>query len=571
MKHRALGLLMVIITGGLTFLSAQKAPDFTVTDYNNKTHQLYSDYLNKNKVVVIKFFFIGCPPCASVAPYVVQAYGRNGSGAGNVEFFQISTLSSDKNASVKSYHQSKGFTFPGIGSDGGAAAALSPYKNGMFGTWYGTPTFVVIAPNGDVDYNVPLSGGNQYALDTAINRALRKSNGNGGGNPCTDAFTVKTITKIQPDGYLVIDYLNGNNSNVLDSGIYKCQFNLPNNLSQTYVTAYINRTEDAVTGISTADVVKIQRHILGLDTLNNLQAMLADVNNSSSVTAADVAEIRKLILGVTSKFARLTQQFGVMHNPKSKHSWDFSSKVLVSDLINKNKTNEFGAGKFGDITGAALFTSNSPIERVSFTTSLRVSKKQLSNGSFEHIFYLNENLPIEGFQLSLNYPLSGKILSITAHPDIDLMYQINPVKGSVVLSGLNIEMENQHFSSEHALFTVITQQEISLTRGEHAAEFDEWVSGGKSFSIHWMYDNKADLETQALVWFDQHEIYINSIKPIKGVALYALTGGQVKDIKCATRSLQNWSISNISLSGGFYILKINYYDQMDEMVKVFLR
>ncbi|HQX45177.1 MAG TPA: hypothetical protein PK209_11520, partial [Saprospiraceae bacterium] len=49
--------------------SAAKAPDFTITDYNNKVHKLYSDYLNKEKVVVLKLFFVACPPCNAIAPY----------------------------------------------------------------------------------------------------------------------------------------------------------------------------------------------------------------------------------------------------------------------------------------------------------------------------------------------------------------------------------------------------------------------------------------------------------------------------------------------------------------------
>ena len=57
-----------------------KAPDFTITDYKNKVHNLYADYLDKDKVVVIKFFFVDCPPCNTLAPYVQTAYNRWGGG-----------------------------------------------------------------------------------------------------------------------------------------------------------------------------------------------------------------------------------------------------------------------------------------------------------------------------------------------------------------------------------------------------------------------------------------------------------------------------------------------------------
>ncbi len=36
----------------------QTLHDFTVTDVTGQQHRLYDDYLNKNKIVVIKFFFL---------------------------------------------------------------------------------------------------------------------------------------------------------------------------------------------------------------------------------------------------------------------------------------------------------------------------------------------------------------------------------------------------------------------------------------------------------------------------------------------------------------------------------
>lgn len=57
-------------------------------------------------------------------------------------------------------------------------------------------------------------------------------------------------------------------------------------------------------GVSTADIIHIQRHILGIATFTDpLKFIAADVNANKRVTAADVVEIRKLILGKTDRFA----------------------------------------------------------------------------------------------------------------------------------------------------------------------------------------------------------------------------------------------------------------------------
>jgi len=56
-------------------------------------------------------------------------------------------------------------------------------------------------------------------------------------------------------------------------------------------------------GVTTNDIIAIQRHILGLEPFScPWQYVAADVNRSGTITNADVTEVRRLILGITSKF-----------------------------------------------------------------------------------------------------------------------------------------------------------------------------------------------------------------------------------------------------------------------------
>lgn len=382
------------------FVSAKKAPDFAVTDQNNKVHKLYEDYLNKDKVVVIKFFFVGCPPCSAIAPYVQSAYVRWGAGNGRVQFFEISTMKGDNNALIKGYQNGKGLTFPGVGTDGGSQAAREPYTSGTFGPWYGTPTFVVISPDGEVNYNVNVSIGDQSPLDTAIARGLRVSHSGGG---CSKAFTVKTITTVQPETYYLVDLLNGNPTQEVKTGIYNCEFALPSITDGFYVIPQMNQTDNPINGVSTADIVHIQRHILGLQQLNNLQRAVADVNGSSTITAADISEIRKLILGVTSGFSKLNKTFAVVHNPKAK-SGPITDRVLLDDLVSGTTINEFGIGKFGDVSGANLFQNENLEIRASLSVDFLVESTQLPDGTYEHRFFMDKNCNLTSFQ----FEVSGK-------------------------------------------------------------------------------------------------------------------------------------------------------------------
>ena len=56
---------------------------------------------------------------------------------------------------------------------------------------------------------------------------------------------------------------------------------------------------DYLNGVSTLDIIFIQKHILGSELLESPYKLIAaDINNSGSITAIDLIELRKLILGI---------------------------------------------------------------------------------------------------------------------------------------------------------------------------------------------------------------------------------------------------------------------------------
>ncbi|MBK7359443.1 MAG: HYR domain-containing protein [Saprospiraceae bacterium] len=113
-----------------------------------------------------------------------------------------------------------------------------------------------------------------------------------------------------------------------------------------------DRNDNPLNGVSTKDIVKIQRHILGIETLNSGYKMIAaDVNNSAAITASDVSEIRRLILGVTSSFSKVKSWTFV---PKS---YVFGANPFIAPRDSRltitgteNFLEDFVAVKMGDVT-----------------------------------------------------------------------------------------------------------------------------------------------------------------------------------------------------------------------------
>lgn len=88
----------------------------------------------------------------------------------------------------------------------------------------------------------------------------------------------------------------------------------------------LEKGQDYLNGVSTIDLVLTQRHILGISTLDNpCKTLAADINNDGRVTAVDLLESRKLILGIYNTL------------PASS-SWRFYN----AEYFNQNGTFPFG-------------------------------------------------------------------------------------------------------------------------------------------------------------------------------------------------------------------------------------
>jgi hypothetical protein len=109
----------------------------------------------------------------------------------------------------------------------------------------------------------------------------------------------------------------------------------------TDVTQYDNNW---LSGLTTFDLVCIQKHILGLATLENgYKQLAADANKSNSITTFDILLFRKLILGIDTELAAYTQP------------WRFIPEVVTQQAV--------GGGLQEDFDGVGFdtpFTTTAP-------------------------------------------------------------------------------------------------------------------------------------------------------------------------------------------------------------------
>ncbi len=174
----------------------------------------------------------------------------------------------------------------------------------------------------------------------------------------------------------------------------------------------LNFEDDYLSGVTTYDILQIQKHILGINEFSSpYKFIAADVNQTKTITAADISEIRKLILGVIPSF------------PKTK-SWKFVNKNRMDPLypmlsqeyadinistLDKNNVN-FEAVKMGDVNSSALFTDGAQTRT---SQTLKLIGHTVIKGTTMKVSYQSlEELCVNGIQLGLTLPNGLKVNQI---------------------------------------------------------------------------------------------------------------------------------------------------------------
>jgi thiol-disulfide isomerase/thioredoxin len=352
----------IAATGATPATPLTLAPDFTVTDIDGQVHHLYADYLNQGKTVLLEVFYTTCPPCNSIAPLMEPFYQEWGAGDYDVEFFEMSDKNFDTDALVEAFHATYNETFIGVSKDGGSLAAVQPYKNGSFGPWNGTPTFVVIAPDGSVQYDV--DGPNNQATIDALDLAIA----------ATGAQKPQTETPVSVTGQ--VQFLQGSAGvgnayvQIIDeSGAILMQDTTDSNGGFSFDVlasevqpdweVKVIKNGNPTNGVNALDIVRVQKHLLLLDPLDDpLLKLAADANRSFTISALDIVTLLRLLLGITSNFP--DQQTWIVipadteFGPPNQHPPVILSYTIpLQDILDGVRAPAFIAIKKGDATGNA--------------------------------------------------------------------------------------------------------------------------------------------------------------------------------------------------------------------------
>ena len=181
-------------------------------------------------------------------------------------------------------------------------------------------------------------------------------------------------------------------------------FAFGDNLMHTAYTISAHKDNGHLNGISTLDLVLIQRHILSLRILESgYKLIAADINSDERVTAADLVELRKLILGIYSQLPENDSWRFVNADiiPSTTSPWPFVETREINNLDTDMMEENFVGVKIGDVNGSVIANTNLQNIEVDnrSNTSLEMIIEQVGN---EVVFKAGDRYnDIYGYQFTL--------------------------------------------------------------------------------------------------------------------------------------------------------------------------
>lgn len=255
-------------------------------------------------------------------------------------------------------------------------------------------------------------------------------------------------------------------------------------------------------GVTTLDVVFIQKHVLGIKKINSPYKLIAaDVNSSGEITAYDMLLLRQLILSVINEFPntpswKFVDAAYVFDEEISPLKQEVPSSIpLDMTKLGPQLDNRFIAIKIGDLNNSVNLStggrSRSNTEKLVPFFSLK--NKKLSKGKIIEVpFIVEKNTAVEGIQFALKFDQSKlTFLDITSDLTIGednywvenglLTFSWTPAEKQVLTEG-----EAPFMLTFIANETGELVENISLSTTTLSAEFYTDATTTIPFSINWI-------------------------------------------------------------------------------------
>jgi hypothetical protein len=185
------------------------------------------------------------------------------------------------------------------------------------------------------------------------------------------------------------------------AGHYTCPSLLPGGTYEIIPEKNILPAE----GISIIDLIKIVRHVLGLETLGSpYQIIAADANKTGNITLDDMEAVKAVLLGESTTFPnndswRFTPKTYAFPNPGNPFNPPFPEQIQVQNLSNDLDNQDFIGIKTGDVA------EESVVVPPALNTAFALSNESACNpgDTVEFALTVVDFQGIRGFQFTIEW------------------------------------------------------------------------------------------------------------------------------------------------------------------------
>jgi len=200
--------------------------------------------------------------------------------------------------------------------------------------------------------------------------------------------------------------------------------------------------DDPQNGLDILDLFIMRQSILGIEYMNDLQNIAADVNESEAVTTLDLVLVERVILGIDTELSS---------------NWWFLDKPADANLSPKA---QYIAVKPGDVNDSAILGANN----FGGESGLKFKDQLVNEGEIIKVpFFVSEDVEMHGAELSFTLDTDAFEVDAILSP-----YFANSVQYNVTDEGkLNLILMNKDLSDLEQITTDQALFQITLTAKEN--------------------------------------------------------------------------------------------------------
>ncbi len=326
--------------------------------------------------------------------------------------------------------------------------------------------------------------------------------------------------------------VSGTVSNKIDVGFGEVEVNLENMndhiMKQTVTTSagafkfedvaiadgyMINPTkkDDVLNGLSTLDLILIQRHILGVKQLENpFDILAADINMDKKISASDLVGLRKVILGIDKNFVtntpwRFVPSTYSFADPKS--PFEVPQGISLTTITNDTTNINFTTVKTGDVNNTASYNFKNTVNIESRTSPIVLLSNASTfkqNETVSLTLKVSDNVNISGLQFGLNFDKTKLAVEKISSSRMSLNNTNFHVEDNLLKVSADL-LSNTEFEEGDDLITIVFRakesgdiKSLRLNETDFANEIYDNDYNIKSIILEWINTNNAVTENTSI-------------------------------------------------------------------------